>query len=118
MVFREDGALADRIRSEYTCLSDIYHALGACTIAVVLAYGAYLAYNVAEYHAAIAAHPGNAVASLVLVSLASVAVFHIFSRARGRTAQTLEDMIVDGLRHLARIGEPTPDPSVRAKPAQ
>jgi hypothetical protein len=58
----------DRLRDEYTTLSDIYHALGACRTAVFLAAMFYAGFNAYKHHDAVFSRPIRVGVTLALLA--------------------------------------------------
>lgn len=86
------------IRSEYTTLSDIYHALGACRAGIQFAWivsaSACIAYIIdgQSFWAS--------VLTMVLTLLATLVLFWVFHRARGHTWVSAQESLKFGLTAL------------------
>lgn len=90
---------SERVKSEYTSLSDIYHSLGAARTAVTAAWLC-VCVLAATHLGRIANDPWMAVAGFALISTMTAAVYSILQVARGRTWRTAAASLSFGLRWL------------------
>lgn len=88
----------EQIKREYTTLSDIYHALGAARIAIILAGIGVFAWTVA--HAADASHPLCSVAAVAAIAALTGILSLVLHIARRRTWDSASWTLRFGLRWL------------------
>ena len=99
----------ERVRAEYTSLSDIYHSLGAARSAVTIAWlGVCLL--ALSHLGRVLDSPGLAILGLALISALSVVLWVVFYVARGRTWRTAAASLSFGLRwhHWQQLQEAPP----------
>jgi hypothetical protein len=89
----------DRVRTEYTTLSDIYHSLGAARTAVTIAWSGVCLLALSHAGRVLDA-PGIAFLGLILISALSGTLWVVFYVARGRTWRTAAASLSLGLRRL------------------
>jgi hypothetical protein len=87
----------ERVRAEYTSLSDIYHSLGAARTAVTIAWIG-VCMLALSHKGRILDSPGMAILGLVLISALSAILWIVFYVARGRTWRTAAASLSFGLR--------------------
>lgn len=85
------------VKSEFTTISDIYHALGAVRVATTFALATFLTYNVFDNHSVLQEQPGWTAAALVLSLALVLALRLVLRRARWSTLHVAQDTLAHGL---------------------
>jgi hypothetical protein len=80
-------------KSEYTTVSDIYHAQGASRISVLLAWVVYIAFNAIQGSSHLHQHLGTRVIALAVASGIAAFFWYILTEARFGTYSTLDDTL-------------------------
>lgn len=103
-----------RTRVEYTNLSDIYHALGACSISSAAATFCYAALFTYLFHAAVPTSPGRSAATAVAVGALLGISRWVFGRGRYFANGSLTRLLTN-LIHTKAAGTPTPRPGEKRR---
>lgn len=106
----------NRVRSEYTSLSDIYHSLGAARTAVTIAWAAVCLVAVLHKGRVLDA-PWIALLGFLSISALSATLWVVLYVARGRTWRTAAASLTLGLRRLHWQQQQKPDTEPSAAPA-
>lgn len=96
----DGGDVGGSIKSEYTTLSDLYHALGACRTGIQLAWA--LSSLVCISYIIAGEWVVGAVLTIMITFLFSAVLFWVFHRARGSTWSSAQAAMALGLTGLFR----------------
>lgn len=96
----DGGDVGSSIKSEYTSLSDLYHALGACRTGIQLAW--MLSSLVCVGYVLAGESLFGAVLTIAVTLLFSLLLFWVFHRARGNTWSSAQASMALGLTGLFR----------------